>query len=120
MVGEGEEKVKEEAGELLKLLENELGDKKFFGGEQIGFVDIIGNFVAFWFRAIQDAMGMEVLSQDKFPKLWKWADEFVNCEVVKETLPSKEELIANFPPPYMGDQLVALFKSRFASARARK
>lgn len=37
VVGEGEEKMKEEARELLKFLENELGDKKFFGGERIGF-----------------------------------------------------------------------------------
>ena len=119
-VGEGEEKANEEAWELLEVLENELGDKKFFGGDSIGFVDIVGNFIAFWFRAIQEAMGMKVLSQEKFPQLWKWAEEFVNFDIVEETLPSKKVLIANFPPPYMGDQLVALFKSRFAAASAPK
>lgn len=116
VVGEGEEKVKEEAGEALRVFEKELGEKKWFGGERIGYVDVVANFVAFWYRAIHEAMGMEVWNQENFPKLWKWAEEYVNVDVVKETLPSKQILIANFPPSYMGDHVVSLFKSRFASA----
>ena len=44
------EKTTEEAIELLKILENELKDKKFFGGETIGFVDIACNFSHFNFK----------------------------------------------------------------------
>ena len=47
-VGEQYDKDKAEAGEVLKFLEDELQGKKFFGGDSIGLVDIVANFIAFW------------------------------------------------------------------------
>ncbi|KAL3531757.1 hypothetical protein ACH5RR_005278 [Cinchona calisaya] len=118
--GEQYEKDKAEAGELLKLLENELKGKKFFGGDRIGLVDIVANFIAFWFRALQEAVGLDVLTKDNFPKLWEWAEDYMNCSVIKESLPPKDKLVADFPPPYMGEHLVAYFKSRLASSATTK
>ncbi|KAG9138643.1 hypothetical protein Leryth_020483 [Lithospermum erythrorhizon] len=46
--GEEQEKAMKEAGEVLTILDNELKDKKFFGGDKIGLADIAGNFIAFW------------------------------------------------------------------------
>ncbi|KAK9920553.1 hypothetical protein M0R45_029107 [Rubus argutus] len=94
---EDREKAVEEACELLKLLENELMDKKFFGGENIGFVDIVADFVGgYWLRYFQETVGLKILTREKLPKLCEWSDEFVNHVVIKETLPPRDKLIALF------------------------
>ncbi|KAK4833928.1 hypothetical protein QYF36_013589 [Acer negundo] len=82
-----------EACEHLKTLENELGDKKFFGGEEIGLVDIVANFIGFWLVALQGPIGLELLTEEKFPKLWKWTHEYVNHTAIKENFPPKDKLI---------------------------
>lgn len=106
------EQNKAEALELLKVLENELGGKRFFGGDSIGMVDIVANFIGFSFRTIQEALKLDVFTEDNFPKLWEWAENCVNCSHVKKCLPLKDKLIANFPPAYMGEPLVSSFQSR--------
>ncbi|KAB2622042.1 glutathione S-transferase [Pyrus ussuriensis x Pyrus communis] len=73
------EKAVEEACELLKILENELKDEKFFAGETVGLVDIVANFIAFWLRTIQELVGVELLSKGKLPKLYNWSAEFLQC-----------------------------------------
>ncbi|KAI5325752.1 hypothetical protein L3X38_034826 [Prunus dulcis] len=94
---EGHEKAMEEACELLQFLENELKDNKFFGGETIGFVDMAASFIGYWLRPIQEAVGVEVLTKEKCPKLYDWCDEFASHSVVREVLPpNKETLIAFF------------------------
>ncbi|KAM1353086.1 hypothetical protein TB2_032309 [Malus domestica] len=83
----------EEACELLKILENELKDKKFFAGETVGLVDIVANFIGYWLRAIQEVVGVELLTKEKLPKLYNWSDEF--CSVFQESLPPKDKLVAH-------------------------
>ena len=105
--GEEQEKAKEEACELLKILDIELKDKKFFGGVAFGPVDIVANFIGFWLGIIQEATGVEVLTKEKFPKLCQWIDEFINCSIIKENLPPR-------------DKLKAYFQTRHQSALANK
>ncbi|XP_057801311.1 probable glutathione S-transferase [Salvia miltiorrhiza] len=90
--GEEREKAKGEAEESLKILENEIKGKKFFGGDNIGFVDFVGNFLAFWIPILQEVVGLHILTQDKFPNICKWADEFCNDSFVKKHLPEKEKV----------------------------
>ncbi|KAL6528660.1 hypothetical protein OROMI_029305 [Orobanche minor] len=94
--GDEREKAIVETEQSLKFLENEIKDKKFFGGEKIGPVDIAANAIAHWFRIASELVGLELLTEDKFPKLSKWADEFCNCSTVKEHLPPKDKLIEFF------------------------
>ncbi|XP_055814437.1 probable glutathione S-transferase [Solanum dulcamara] len=93
--GKGEEKEKgcDETFEVLKYLDNELQNKKFFGGDNIGFVDIVASYIAIWFGAIQESIGLELLTEQKFPKLNKWIDEFWSCRIVLENLPTREVLL---------------------------
>ncbi|KAL4285259.1 hypothetical protein GQ457_16G023270 [Hibiscus cannabinus] len=90
------EKAVEEAGDCLKTLESALNGKRFFGGDAIGMVDIAANFIGFWVRIIQEIAGVELLSADKLPALFKWTDEFVSCSVVKESLPPQDKISAAF------------------------
>lgn len=94
--GEEQEKGKQEASEKLKILEEELKNKKFFGGNRIGMVDIVGSAIAYWTKAMEEVSGMELLGEEKYPKLWKWAEEFVGCSSIRECLPPKDELCDRF------------------------
>lgn len=86
----------EEASNNLKIIENELKDKRFFGGDTIGVVDIVANFLGFWLKAIEEAAGFELVTEEKFPILYKWMNEFVSFGVIKENLPPRDKLLAAF------------------------
>jgi glutathione S-transferase len=103
-----DEKEREEGFKELEVafqfLEDELKDK-FFGGEEIGLVDITGVFIAFWVPIIQEAMGLKLFIVEKFPKLYKWSQDFNNHLIVKEKLPNRETQLAFFKARY--ESLVA-------------
>ncbi|MCD9640954.1 hypothetical protein HAX54_026712 [Datura stramonium] len=83
--GEEEEKSKQEAYEMLKIVDNELKDKKFFGGDKIGFVDVAANYIPFWFEIVEEATGVVlVTSENSLLNFYAWRDEYLNCSEVKE------------------------------------
>ncbi|XP_045812851.1 probable glutathione S-transferase [Trifolium pratense] len=98
-----DEKEREEGFKELEVafqfLEDELKDK-FFGGEDIGLVDITGVFIAFWVPIMQEVIGLKLLTIEKFPKLYKWSQDFNNHQIVKETLPNRETQLAYFKARY--------------------
>ncbi|CAJ2670584.1 unnamed protein product [Trifolium pratense] len=94
----------EELEVVFQFLENELNEK-FFGGEEIGIVDITGVYIAFWFPVMQEVSGLNVFNNEKFPKLYKWSQDITNHQVVKEKLPNRETLLAYFRARY--ESLVA-------------
>ncbi|KAJ0780247.1 putative glutathione transferase [Helianthus annuus] len=101
----GEKQAVAEAHETLQFLENELKVKgsKYFGGENINLVDISATFIALWVGAAEEALGLELLPRDKFPKIKEWCDNYLKCQAVKDGLPPRE-----LP--------VGFFKSRFGKA----
>ncbi|TKY65948.1 glutathione S-transferase [Spatholobus suberectus] len=101
------EKNVEASLEALQFLENEIKDKKFFGGEEFGLVDIAAVFIAFWIPIIQEIARLQLFTREKFPKLYKGSQEFMNHPVVKEVLPPR-------------DPLFAFFKARYESLAASK
>lgn len=109
-VGPEREKAHEEACELLSTLEGELKGKKFFGGETVGFVDIVANFIGHWVGPFQEAVGVDLLTEDKFPMLCKWAEEFKNCPVIKENLPPRDKILAFFKAQL--EMLTSFYKNR--------
>ncbi|XP_006367663.1 probable glutathione S-transferase [Solanum tuberosum] len=92
--GEEQEKGKEEVFEMLKILDNELKDKKFFVGDKFGYADIAANFVGYWLGVFQEASGVELVTSENFPNFCAWRDEYVNCSQVKEYLPPRNDLLA--------------------------
>ncbi|KAJ0091865.1 hypothetical protein Patl1_25810 [Pistacia atlantica] len=62
---------------MLKTLEEmALGDNKFFGGEQIGMVDIVFGKFAHWLGVLEEGGGEKLLEADKFPRLHAWVQNF--------------------------------------------
>ena len=93
---EEREKAIEEAKEQLAILENELKGKKFFSGDEIGLVDIAANLIALWVGVVQELVGIELLTKEKFPRLCEWSDDYLSSSIIKETLPTKDELLDRF------------------------
>ncbi|OIW07513.1 hypothetical protein TanjilG_14459 [Lupinus angustifolius] len=89
------EKGIEESLEALQFLENEL-KSKFFGGDEIGFLDIAATIIAYWVPIFQEVTGLQIFTSDKFPKLYNWSQELINHPIIKESLPPREPLLAFF------------------------
>ena len=86
------DKNKEEAYELLRTLESELKDKKYFGGDDIGYLDVVANVVAFWIQRVQSVVAIDLLNQVCFPILCKWIERLYHeIPVIKECLPPKDK-----------------------------
>lgn len=93
--GEDREKAIKEAREALETLEKEIEkSNKLFGGDDIGFVDIVGTVIAGWIPAIEECFGFQLLTTDNFPNLIKWSDQVVNHSIVNQILPPKTEIVA--------------------------
>ncbi|KAJ0020694.1 hypothetical protein Pint_32675 [Pistacia integerrima] len=85
------EKVVVEMFQLMKVLEGELNGKDFFGGESIGYVDIVATIIAVWFQVTQEIIGVKIVSEEKFPVLFKWIEKLKSIDVVKECIPPRDK-----------------------------
>lgn len=57
--GEEHEMAKRESLEMLRTMEkNAIGDKKFFGGDEIEIVDIAFGGIAHWLGAVEEVVGV--------------------------------------------------------------
>ncbi|KAK3426862.1 hypothetical protein EUGRSUZ_F03196 [Eucalyptus grandis] len=88
--GEEQEAAKKEFVESLKLLEGELGDKPFFGGQAFGFVDVALVPFYSWFYAYETCGGFSI--EAECPKLVAWAKRCLLRESVSKSLPDPEKV----------------------------
>ncbi|XP_050244345.1 probable glutathione S-transferase [Quercus robur] len=101
------EKAVEEVSVVLKILEDELKEKKFFGGENVGLVDIVAVVIGFSLGVYEEAARVELLNKEKLPRLCNWIDDFLSNSFIKESLPPR-------------DKLIAYLRNRFRSGNASK
>ncbi|KAJ9131829.1 hypothetical protein P3X46_034741 [Hevea brasiliensis] len=84
------------AMEALQVIEGELKGKKFFGGECIGFVDIVMGGITLWLEALEEAAGVKIHDPEKYPSIDKWMQNFAQLPVIKESLPQRDILLQYF------------------------
>ncbi|KAG0475478.1 hypothetical protein HPP92_015164 [Vanilla planifolia] len=94
LTGEAQEEAKKELIENLKTLEAELGDKKYFGGEVFGFVDIAMLPFTNWFYSYEVFFGLKV--DEEVPQLVAWANRCKVRDSVAKTLPDPEKVYEFF------------------------
>ncbi|XP_078162564.1 putative glutathione S-transferase [Carex rostrata] len=82
--GDEQEAAKKEMIEILQLLEAQLGDKKYFGGDTFGFIDVA--FIPFtnWFYSYETCGNFSI--EEVAPKLVAWAKRCMERESVAKTL----------------------------------
>ncbi|GLU08790.1 hypothetical protein SLE2022_256790 [Rubroshorea leprosula] len=95
--GEEQEKALKESLEMLEIIEEHapgLGQKKFFGGDKIGMVDLALGLVAHWMGPIEEVTGVQIMEAGKFPRLEAWMKNFKEDPVIKENLPELKDMLA--------------------------
>jgi len=79
------------AGEALDTLEGAFRDcskgKPFFGGDGIGFVDLVLGGYLGWFGAVGKIIGRRLIDPAKTPLLAAWEDRFRAADVAKGVVP---------------------------------
>ncbi|XP_058071512.1 glutathione S-transferase 3-like [Magnolia sinica] len=88
--GEAQEASKKELMECLKLLEGQLKEKPFFGGDTFGFVDIALITFSGWFHIYKTYGYLNV--EEECPKLMAWVKRCMEKESVSKTLPDTTKL----------------------------
>ncbi|KAL3813500.1 hypothetical protein ACJIZ3_014768 [Penstemon smallii] len=108
---ENNEKTGEKMLETLNIIQDQaLGDKKFFGGDSIGMVDLYFGWYVQWFPCFEQLAGLQVLNPSNLPKLHKWAMNFKEEPIIKETLYDSKKLLLH---------LEGIRKKRYMAAQAR-
>ncbi|RZC57360.1 hypothetical protein C5167_004657 [Papaver somniferum] len=88
--GEEQEKAKKEYIEILKVLEGELGEKPYFGGDKIGFVDVALIPFYTWFYAYEKCGNFSI--EEECPKIVSWAKKCLEMESVSQSLSDSEKI----------------------------
>ncbi|XP_058071493.1 probable glutathione S-transferase [Magnolia sinica] len=99
--GEAKEAAKKEFIECLKLLEGELGDKTYFGGDTFGFIDIALIPFSCWFYSYETEGNFSI--EKECPKLKMWLKRCMERESVSKALPD----------PHKVYDLVGFLKKKF-------
>ncbi|KAL5994737.1 hypothetical protein ACLOJK_024790 [Asimina triloba] len=95
--GKEQEKAMAKALRCLQILEQYgLKGKKFFGGESIGFADIVIGWLAHWLEVIEEVAGTKLVTPDAFPVLNAWMKNFCNEPVIRDHLPAREGMYKYF------------------------
>lgn len=65
----------------------------FFGGDNIGFIDIaVGSFLG-WLKASEKIEGIKMIDEMKTPSLAKWAEKFLAHQAVESVIPETDKLV---------------------------
>lgn len=92
---EYKEKARKASLEVLKTVEEQaLGDKKFFGGDEINMVDLAYGFLARWLPVVEEVVEVKILEPNTVPRLYAWAENFRQAAVIRDNLPDHDEMVS--------------------------
>ncbi|XP_008226270.1 PREDICTED: probable glutathione S-transferase parC isoform X1 [Prunus mume] len=106
--GEEQEAAKKKLIEILKLLEGQLGDNAYFGGEIFGFLDVA--LVTFYCRFFSYETCGNFSIEAECPKLIEWAKRCMQKESVAKSLADPKKVY----------EFTLLLKKRFGKEQSKK
>jgi len=68
--------------------------KPYFGGDEIGFIDIALGGLSAFITGVEKATDSVLIDAEKMPLLSAWLDRFCQLDVVKEAMPDPVEYIS--------------------------
>ncbi|XP_019187506.1 PREDICTED: probable glutathione S-transferase [Ipomoea nil] len=97
MKGKEQEEGVVQALDNLKLIEEQLnGGKRFFGGDNIGFLDIVLGWLANLPSVFEEITGLKLIDAEKFPVLSEWMHNFYNHPAILDHWPPRDKMITKF------------------------
>ncbi|XP_043696298.1 probable glutathione S-transferase [Telopea speciosissima] len=96
--GEEQAVATKESLEMLRTIEEHggLGDKKFFGGETIGYADLAFGGLGHWLGVMEDVVGVKLIEPHTFPRLHSWIHNFKQVPLIKDNLPAPDQMFSFF------------------------
>lgn len=94
--GEGKQEAIESAVELLAHLEDQIEGKKYFGGEKIGYLDIVAGWIPHWLNVIEELGEMKLVTPERFPHLHEWGLNLMNSSPIKDCIPPRDSVLDYF------------------------
>ncbi|KAG9143063.1 hypothetical protein Leryth_006316 [Lithospermum erythrorhizon] len=91
--GEQQEKAVRSTMEAIDKLEQELKGRQFFGGDSIGYLDLVLGWISYFLPAWEELGSMKILDSSKFPAFTQWIDDFLSHPVIKNDLPPPRDEI---------------------------
>jgi glutathione S-transferase len=67
--------------------------RSYFGGDDIGFLDIILGSYLGWLKAVEMIAGVKILDGSKLPELTAWAERFCAHHAVRDVMPETDRLV---------------------------
>ncbi|XP_044953100.1 probable glutathione S-transferase GSTU6 isoform X2 [Hordeum vulgare subsp. vulgare] len=81
----------------VEMLEGALGEcskgKTFFGGDNVGYIDVVLGGMVAWMLGTKALCGVELLHATKTPLLLGWMESFGGLEPAKVVLPEVDRLV---------------------------
>ncbi|KAH7843730.1 hypothetical protein Vadar_020130 [Vaccinium darrowii] len=93
--GDEKERALKQATESLEKIEEELKRKtsKFFGGENIGYLDLALGWIAYTLPVWEEVGCLKIVDSIQYPSTTVWKDNFLNHPVIKFKPLPKDEMV---------------------------
>ncbi|KAI8560931.1 hypothetical protein RHMOL_Rhmol04G0294600 [Rhododendron molle] len=96
--GDEKERALKQAMETMKKIEEELKGKKtkFFGGESMGYLDLVLGWISYNLPAWEEVGCMKIVDPTQFPSTTAWRENFLNHPVIKFKPPPRDNMVIYF------------------------
>lgn len=94
--GDDKEEALKVAREAMEKIEEEIKGKKFFGGDNIGYLDLALGWISYWLPVFEEVGSMQIMDPLKFPATTAWITNFLSHPVIKENLPPRDNMLVYF------------------------